>query len=276
MVLASIYEFNKEENTHSQFMYQVDRIAAFNDNYIWALHNNHGKCAVVDPGDASPVVAYLEQQHLALTEILITHHHNDHIGGVKLLQEQFPNVKIYGPHTERFKTFATGVNEGDTINLLATGTNIQVIELHGHTRDHIGYIDKNNAFVGDTLFSAGCGRLFEGTASQMLQSLTKLAALPPSTQVFCAHEYTKSNLKFANAVEPNNLDVTQTLASLDTQITTLGASIPTTIEKELRINPFLRCHISDVQQNIATKFALKGDVSEEQTFASMRQWKDSF
>lgn len=256
-------------------MYQVVKIPAFSDNYIWALHNNSGKCAIVDPGDGDLVLKYLQKHRFDLTEILITHHHSDHIGGVKQLQSQYPDCKVYGPATQRFNSFAQGVFEGDKISLEATGTSLEVIEVPGHTIDHIAYFDDTKAFVGDTLFSAGCGRLFEGTPAQMLASLTKLSKLSPTTAVYCAHEYTVANIQFARAVDPLNED----LIAYERIVSDLRqkdqSTIPTTIKIQNSVNPFLRCHTPSVKRAVEKQFKLT-ELNENDCFANLRRWKDSF
>ncbi|MBU2882164.1 hydroxyacylglutathione hydrolase [Psychrosphaera sp. B3R10] len=256
-------------------MYQVVKIPAFSDNYIWAIHNNEGKCAIVDPGDGDVVMSFLQIQQFELTEILITHHHSDHIGGVKLLQSHFPNCKIYGPDTSRFNSFAQGVKQGDVINLEASDTCIEVIEVPGHTIDHIAYFDSANVFVGDTLFSAGCGRLFEGSAEQMLVSLKKISRLAPSTNIYCAHEYTASNIQFAKTVDPSNQDLIAYESIVKDLRKNDFATIPTTVEVQNKINPFLRCDSLPVKHAVEKQFSTK-DLDEKNCFANLRRWKDSF
>ena len=257
--------------------YQVNQINAFNDNYIWALVSEH-KCAIVDPGDAAPVLDFLTKHSLELTDILLTHHHPDHVGGVNTLLEQNPNINVFGPSSERFNAFVNIPCEETSLPLkLNCGIQLHCIELKGHTIDHIGFIDTHNAFVGDTLFSVGCGRLFEGTAAQMHNSLNKLSALSSKTKIYCAHEYTLSNIEFALCVEPNNTALLQYKNKVEQLRQQNKASIPTTIKQELEVNPFLRVHSVEVQKNINHHFELTSEnVTNEEYFAYLRQWKDRF
>ncbi|KXF81222.1 hydroxyacylglutathione hydrolase [Enterovibrio coralii] len=252
-------------------MLSVSSIPAFNDNYIWLLKNDDNHCVVVDPGDASPVIQTLSEQGLTLDGILLTHHHNDHIGGVGELLARFPALFIYGPNTARFPQVTHPVADNDTFTLY--GENFTVFQVPGHTLDHIAYYAEGMLFCGDTLFSGGCGRLFEGTPEQMHTSLTKLASLPEDTKVYCAHEYTQSNINFAIAVEPNN----DALVSYAYDVKALRAenqsTLPSSIALEKAINPFLRAHIDSVK-NAVTERAQ--GVSDVETFAALRRWKDDF
>ncbi len=250
-------------------------IPAFADNYLWLLHDGH-QALVVDPGDAAPVQRVLQQNNLQLCAILVTHHHADHTGGVDTLRNE-TGAAVYGPATEHIPKPYAPLKEGDNVN--AMGLNFNVIDVPGHTSGHIAYYtpDMNGKpllFCGDTLFSGGCGRLFEGTPSQMLASLDKLAALPGNTEVCCTHEYTLSNLRFAVAVDPDN----QTLAAYQMRCESLREqnkpTLPTSIAQELLINPFLRTRknalISSARQFDA---AAQDDVS---VFAAIRQFKNRF
>ena len=250
-------------------------IPAFDDNYLWLLHDGK-RALVVDPGDAGPVQRALEQHALQLESILVTHHHADHTGGVAALREAW-GAKVYGPATESIPQPYAPLEGGDT--LTALGLDFEVIDVPGHTAGHIAfYTPEVNAkpllFCGDTLFSGGCGRLFEGTPAQMLASLDKLAALPGNTVVCCTHEYTLSNLRFAMAVEPENAD----LAAYQAQCIALRAqgkpTLPTSVAQELLINPFLRTR----QPTIMTA-ARHFDASardDTTVFAAIRQWKNQF
>jgi len=257
-------------------MYHVHRIHAFSDNYIWALVGNQNKCAIVDPGEAKPVLATLANNSWELTEILLTHHHPDHIGGVKQLVEAFPNARVVGPDAPRFSQLAEPVFENGRIRLEATGSILNVTHLFGHTRDHIGYFDDQNVFVGDTLFSIGCGRLFEGTAVQLFESLQKLKSLPDTINVYCAHEYTLSNLEFALTVEPDNPALRQYQLEVADLLANGESSIPTTIGREKKLNPFLRAGTGELKQAVQHKFNLSAEPDELQSFTLLRQWKDSF
>lgn len=250
-------------------------IPAFADNYLWMLHDGK-RALVVDPGDAAPVMRVLEDKALQLESILVTHHHADHTGGVDALRDA-TGAKVYGPASERIPAPYVPLREGDVAH--AMGLDFQVIDVPGHTAGHIAYYTPEvNArpllFCGDTLFSGGCGRLFEGTPAQMLASLDKLAALPAQTCVCCTHEYTLSNLRFALAVEPDNAD----LMAYNAQCVKLRErdqpTLPTSIARELLINPFLRTRQATVK-TAARHFdaAAHDDIS---VFAAIRQWKNQF
>lgn len=191
-------------------MIEVHRVHAFQDNYLWVVINRGvGAAFVVDPGDAEPVIACLEEQQVSLTAILATHHHPDHIGGVNILVDRY-RCPVYGPDSDNIPQVTCKLGEGDSIEI--AGLKLEVMEVPGHTLDHIAYYcahmnDTPALFCGDTLFAGGCGRLFEGTPEQMLGSLAKLSSLPPKTKVYCAHEYTQANLRFAAAVEPENREI---------------------------------------------------------------------
>lgn len=255
-------------------MYQVSKINAFRDNYIWALVKND-RCAIVDPGDAQPVLDFISINQLTLTDILITHHHPDHIGGIDALIAEFPNVEIFGPATERFSMVTTPCSDGLTINT-KLGAELTVFELPGHTIDHICFIDELHAFVGDTLFSGGCGRLFEGTPAQMMKSLNRLGQLPEETHIYCAHEYTQANLAFALTVEDNNPALTNYINEVNAKRDHLEATIPTTIKKELRINPFLRASQPQIKQKIMQHYQLNALPKDLESFTLLRKWKDNF
>jgi hydroxyacylglutathione hydrolase len=250
-------------------------IPAFTDNYIWLLHDGQ-QALVVDPGDAQPVLQALQQQGLTLQTILVTHHHPDHTGGVDALRNA-TGARVYGPARERIPEPLQKLSNGDQVDTL--GLTWRVIDVPGHTAGHIAfYCDDIDAtptlFCGDTLFSGGCGRLFEGTPAQMLASLDTLAALPPQTRVCCTHEYTLGNLKFARAVEPSN----QQLADYCTAAQALRAdnqpTLPSTMALELQINPFLRTRQAAVVQAVRSFDASATD--EVSTFAALRQWKNQF
>jgi hydroxyacylglutathione hydrolase len=250
-------------------------IPAFNDNYIWMLHDGH-HALVVDPGDDLPVRDTLAQHSLILESILVTHHHHDHTGGVDALR-QATGATVYGPALERIPEPLQRLGEGDVVTTL--GLNFEVMLVPGHTAGHLAYfaqipLDDPVLFCGDTLFSAGCGRLFEGTPAQMLASLTRFAALPEATRVCCAHEYTLGSLRFALAVEPDNAELqayqARALALRQNQQPTL----PSHIGLEKAINPFLRTHLPQVVhavQQVDTHAHGPAGV-----FAALRTWKDKF
>lgn len=260
-------------------MNNIIPISAFSDNYIWGIHstgtNNttSSMLTVVDPGDAVPVLDYLRSHGLTLNAIIITHHHWDHTGGLPKLLEHFPDVTIYGPET------ISGINypvkEGSKIYLKPQDLSLEVMAIPGHTLDHIAYVGKGLVFCGDTLFSAGCGRLFEGTAEQMHYSLSKLRQLPNETKVYCAHEYTLANLKFAQHIEPENIDIKQQIFDVNTLLEQKKTSLPSTIKIEKQINPFLRVTEDTVIRSVAEK---SGATSQSTTgvFASLRKLKDQF
>ena len=216
-------------------------LPALRDNYIWMLADTSaGTALVVDPGEARPVVEVLAADRLALTSILLTHHHADHIGGVPELAAQFPAATIHAPHDDRISRATHRVGDGDVVEIVSPAARFQVLEVHGHTRSHVAYYGEGLLFCGDTLFSLGCGRLFEGTPAEMLASLDRLAALPGNTRVCCAHEYTLANATFALTVEPDNgallarTDAARKLRAQD------APTLPTVLGEELAANPFLR------------------------------------
>jgi hydroxyacylglutathione hydrolase len=251
-------------------------VPAFQDNYLWVLHDGH-RALVVDPGDAQPVLACLRDNGLQLAAILVTHHHADHVGGVAQLRE-LTGAKVFGPAVEDVPQPSEPHAEGDTVQAL--GLRWQVIDVPGHTAGHIAYFcddvdGRPLLFCGDTLFSGGCGRLFEGTPAQMLASLDKLAALPAQTRVCCAHEYTLSNLKFASAVEPANEDLRRYRARCEALRAAQQPTLPTDIGEERRINPFLRTREPALRQ---AAHAFNGaDMHDDvAVFAAIRQWKNEF
>ena len=254
-------------------MIQVTPIPAFRDNYIWAIHDEKN-AIVVDPGDAAPVFAFLRDRKLTLNSILITHHHNDHIGGNRELLAHYP-VPVYGPAGEAIDTLTTRLTENDEITLAAFDLTFKVLDIPGHTAGHIAYVGNGMVFCGDTLFACGCGRLFEGTPAQMHSSLSKLAALAGETKVYCAHEYTLANIAFARAVEPgNDALLKREFVERDKR----GRDIPTvpsTIALELDTNPFMRSHVPTVRQ-AANNRAGKTHSTPVEVLATIREWKNNF
>ncbi len=252
-------------------------IRAFNDNYMWLLRE--GRCAaVVDPGDARPVFAFLEREGLTLTAILATHHHRDHVGGVEALVERF-RTPVLGPARESIPARTQALVEGDCVQIPGMGAKFDVIDIPGHTAGHIAFTGRVDAvpvlFCGDTLFAAGCGRLFEGTPAQMWSSLSKLAALPPETEVYCGHEYTLANLRFAAAVEPDNRAIADRFERERAKRDDDRPTLPSTIADELATNPFLRAASSAVRASAEahTGTRLGGTV---EVFAALREWKNRF
>lgn len=248
-------------------------IPAFQSNYLWSIETE-SEAAIVDPGDATPVIAHLENLNLDLKYILITHHHPDHVGGIRQLKTKFPNCTVYGPAQENIPAIDIKLQENDVVNLGSLGK-YKVLDIPGHTSGHIAYYDDQNAFVGDTIFAAGCGRLFEGTPTQMVNSFNKLKKLSPKTKLFCAHEYTLSNIDFALAVEPTNAELLQRKDKCSKLREQDIPTIPSTLEEELDTNPFLRCHLPELQEAAAVHS--RKQISDEVTaFATLRAWKDSF
>ena len=248
-------------------------IPAFGDNYLWlAAHGAHA--LIVDPGDAAPVLAALERLALTLDTILLTHHHSDHIGGVEELVRR-TGAKVYGPVDARIGSIDEVVSDGARITLPRMEQTFSVLEVPGHTHSHIAWYGGDALFCGDTLFAAGCGRLFEGTAEQMWHSLSRIASLPLHTQVYCAHEYTESNLRFALAVEPDN----QALIARARRVARLRAdgepSVPFALAGELATNPFLRVREATVIHATETRagHTLNGPA---EVFAALRAWKNEF
>ena len=253
-------------------MLVIKPIPAFNDNYIWILTNSDKKAWVVDPGDATPVIEYLEREKLILEGILITHHHKDHTGGVNSLKETY-SVKAYGANVKDCTDEI--LNDGNKVTVL--GTEFNTLSIPGHTLDHVGfYAPKEQIlFCGDTLSYGGCGRLFEGTPEQMYQSLQKLATLPDETRVYATHEYTQANLKFASAVEPDSPYILKAIHETDQIRNRNLPTLPTTIGDEKCHNPFLRSHQPPV---IAAATEQSGSlvIDPVEVFATIRQWKDNF
>jgi hydroxyacylglutathione hydrolase len=251
---------------------KVTRVPAFEDNYLWLIHGlgavSH-RVAAVDPGDAGAILAALERDQLELDCILVTHHHGDHVGGVAALVARF-GVPVYGPMREDIPSLSARLHGGDTLTLTGLGLKFSVVDVPGHTAGHIAYHGHGALFCGDTLFSGGCGRLFEGTPAQMLASLDTLAALPDDTAVYCAHEYTASNLRFALAVEPDNAALAEYAADVTRLRARNESTIPSTIGRERAINPFLRTRLPTVTR---AGHALETD---EAAFAVVREWKNGF
>ena len=254
-------------------------LPAFSDNYLW-LWQQGQMAVVVDPGDAAPVLQALAQGGLKLAAILVTHHHADHVGGVRELHLA-TGAQVFGPAREDVPTPFTPVMQGDALELL--GQTLQVLDVPGHTAGHVAYFLPDATphpvlFSGDTLFSGGCGRIFEGTPAQMLASLDSLAALPASTQICCAHEYTVSNLRFALAVEPSNTDL-QTYMAHCQQLRTQGTpTLPAQLSNELQINPFLRARHPHVRHAVAQHAGLSAleQTDDVAVFAALREWKNDF
>ena len=256
-------------------MLKVSTVRAFSDNYIWLIHSPRDASTVVavDPGEAAPVEAALAQG-LKLAGILLTHRHADHVGGVERLSEGRA-LQIFGPRAEKVPGKLQPVGEGDMASFQALDLSFRVLDIPGHTLGHIAFVGHGALFCGDTLFSGGCGRVFEGTPEQMTQSLAKLASLPEDTQVYCGHEYTVNNLLFARVVEPDNAASVDYLEQCRVLRTRDEATVPSTIRRERNVNPFLRCHLQSVKQNAEAKAGRRLQNTVE-VFAVIRQWKDGF
>lgn len=255
-------------------MNHVFAIPAFTDNYIWCVHDEQ-HAAVVDPGDAAPVISALQNKQLSLSYILITHHHRDHTGGIKALLEAYPHAIVYGPSNPRIADIHKRVGEGDSLSLVHPTINFKVMETPGHTLDHIVFYNPEMLFCGDTLFSAGCGRMFEGTPTVFYTSLQKLAQLPKDTPVYCTHEYTLANIAYASHVDPKNAALHNYKAWAIKQREQNKITLPSTIAEQLEINPFLRCGTETIKQNIENIMNLSTH-SEVEVFAALRKGKDDF
>jgi hydroxyacylglutathione hydrolase len=241
-------------------------VPAFNDNYIWLITDTARQYGIiVDPGDAAPILEVLENTQIIPVAILVTHHHWDHSGGVAILRENY-TLPVYA---------AECLQDGAEISIPKMGLNFTVLSIPGHTLDHLAYYGHGMLFCGDTLFSAGCGRVFEGTAAQMYQSLMRLADLPMETQVYCGHEYTLANLRFAEAVEPNNLAIRERIQTVSALCHQSLPTLPSTIGLEKQTNPFLRCSEPDVI-TMAEKKAGHKLTSPTKVFQTLRNWKDGF
>ena len=253
-------------------MFDIIRIPAFKDNYIWLLRKG-AAAVVVDPGDARPVLEVLEREGLTLTAILITHHHADHQGGVAGLLARYP-AAVFGPQVESITGLSRPLRGGETIDLPELGVAFAVIAVPGHTLGHLAYYGADCLFCGDTLFGAGCGRVFEGTMAQMRASLERLAALPEGTAVYCAHEYTQANLRFALAVDPDNRRLRQRADEVAAARAMGEASVPSTLAQEKATNPFLRCGERALIASAQRRVAQANDPLE--VFTALREWKNGF
>lgn len=249
----------------------LNSIPAFQDNYIWVLNDETGRCLIVDPGEAAPVLKAIEANNWQPEAILLTHHHNDHVGGVAELHRRFPNLNVYGPEETRNKGTTKIVADGDRINILEH--EFHVFATPGHTSGHVCFYSAPWLFCGDTLFSGGCGRLFEGTAAQMYQSLQRINALPEDTLICCAHEYTLSNMKFALSVLPHDVFINEYYREVNELRVKNQMTLPTTLKKERKINLFLRTDDIDLINEIDKETKL---LQSEQRFAWLRSKKDNF
>jgi len=254
-------------------MTTIAPIRAFKDNYIWCLQRGT-HAAVVDPGDAGPVFDYLRAENLQLTAILNTHHHADHVGGNAGLLSKY-NVPVFGPARENIPGVTRKLVEGEEIEVPGVGLRQRVLDIPGHTAGHIAFYGDGVLFCGDTLFSCGCGRLFEGTPAQMHTSLGKLADLPPETLVYCGHEYTLANLRFADAAEPGNPALSERRTTAHAALDRGKPTLPSTIAVERATNPFLRVREAALVTS-ASRHAGRTLTSPVEVFATLRKWKDGF
>lgn len=247
-------------------------IPAFRDNYIWLIRQGVA-AIVVDPGDAEPVLDTLRQEGLQLAAILLTHHHADHCGGVADLIAVGP-VPVYGPAAESITGVSQPLNGGERLAITGFDLNIEVLTVPGHTAGHLAYTVDGALFCGDTLFGAGCGRLFEGTPAQMAASLARIAAMPDSTAIYCAHEYTEANLRFALAVEPGNVALQERVKRVAVRRAAGLATVPLNLAEEKATNPFLRCSAAEV---VASALAQGAGARDPLTvFTCLREWKNNF
>ncbi|MBK0081937.1 hydroxyacylglutathione hydrolase [Kosakonia sp. S58] len=249
----------------------LNSIPAFQDNYIWVLSEDEGRCLIVDPGEAAPVLRAIEEHQWQPEAILLTHHHNDHVGGVQALRDAFPDVVVYGPAETQHKGTTQVVAEGDTVTVL--GEDFSVFATPGHTLGHICFFSFPYLFCGDTLFSGGCGRLFEGTATQMYQSFCKINALPDDTVICCAHEYTLGNMKFAVSVLPQDAEVQEYYKKVSELRAKNEKTLPVILKNERKINLFLRTEDADLIEVINQERVLQ---HPEERFAWLRAKKDAF
>jgi len=254
----------------------VRPVGAFSDNYVWLIESPKAPAQVVavDPGDAAPVIAELKRRNLKLAAILLTHHHPDHIGGVPDLL-RLGNIPVIGPEDQRIAFRTQTVRDGERCELPELGLGFEILQIPGHTLSHIAFWGHGALFCGDTLFSAGCGRMFEGTPKQMNASLSRLRDLPPETQVFCGHEYTAANLRFALTVEPANSAALEYQASVQRIRAAGEPTLPSTLNLEIKVNPFLRCDNPSVRSAAETR-AGKALAEPAEVFAVLRAWKDQF
>ena len=253
-------------------MLSVEPIKAYTDNYIWLVSTNEGSI-VVDPGESEEILNLIDSNKIDLKGVLITHHHYDHTNGLLDLTNKI-NLEVYGP--KKIEGINNIVEEFDKFSLI--GIDFEVIEIPGHTLDHLAFFSSNNKdpilFCGDTLFAGGCGRVFEGTFEQMFKSLKKISNYPKETKIFCGHEYTLSNLKFALEVDEDNKELADEYINVKKLISSDIPSLPTNLNKELKVNPFLRCNEINIKNKVIDKFDIIDD--ELEIFTALRKWKDNF
>ena len=249
----------------------LNSISAFQDNYIWVLSNDDGRCVIVDPGEAEPVLKAIEQNQWQPEVIMLTHHHHDHVGGVAAICAKFPHLVVYGPAETQNKGTTRVVKDGEKILIL--GLEFSVIATPGHTSGHISYFSFPYLFCGDTMFSGGCGRLFEGTPAQMYQSFKKIDALPEDTLICCAHEYTLANMKFAMHILPEDTAIQEYYRKVNELRAKNQKTLPVTLKNERKINLFLRTDDVDLVKKIKEETNM---LQPEDCFAWLRSKKDDF
>lgn len=257
-------------------MLQIEAIPAFEDNYIWLLRDGvgaDGRASVVDPGDAEPVVERLRADGLALAAVLLTHHHYDHQGGVADLLALWPEAQVYAPQDPRIRQATKRVGEGDRVAPPGLGVSFEVLDVPGHTATHIAYLGAGALFCGDTLFAAGCGRVFDGSFEQLAASLRRIAGLPPETLCYCAHEYTLANLGFAHWVEPDSPALAERQREAEALRARREPTVPSRLALELATNPFLRTGEPGVVA-AAEGFAGRRLADATEVFTALRRWKD--
>ncbi|MCB2426401.1 hydroxyacylglutathione hydrolase [Methylophaga pinxianii] len=256
-------------------MLQIHAVKAFNDNYIWLIQSAQNQdVLIVDPGDAGPVINFIEKNDLQPAAILVTHHHSDHVGGIRRLDDLY-DLPVYGPQREHIKTVDTPLYAQADQLLHASFAHFRVIDTPGHTPGHISYLIEDNLFCGDTLFAGGCGRLLGGTAEQLFDSLEKIKQLNDKTQLYCAHEYTLANLKFAITVDPENPALLERLAHTEALREQGLATVPSVLEEEIHTNPFLRCDNIEIKK-AAEAYAGQPLDTPLAVFSVLRAWKDAF
>lgn len=254
--------------------FEVIPLRAFSDNYIWTLRDAR-RAAVVDPGDAAPVLDYLARENLGLVAILNTHHHADHVGGNAELLRRHPGTPVFGPNDSRIPEVTHRLSDGSRITLPHFSIEFEVMEIPGHTRTHIAFHGQGMLYCGDTLFATGCGRLFEGSPGEMHASLSKLIALPDVTRVYCGHEYTLSNIRFARAADPGNRELEVLEQSVKRLRDQNLPTLPSTIVQEKATNPFVRCNEPAIVA-AASRYAGKPLSDPVEVLAAIREWKNNF
>lgn len=256
-------------------MLKIDAVPAFNDNYIWFIHAaDKQHILIVDPGDAEPVISAILQQELIPVAILITHGCHDHVDGIGRLLEEY-DLPVYGPKNEFIPHLTHPLSACDELIIDPLFPAFRVLDIPGHTKGHIGFLVENNLFCGDTLFAAGCGRLHGNPAEMLFHSLQRIALLPQQTQIYCAHEYTEANLRFAEVLEPENIHIPQRISGVRRLRQQGLSSLPSQLDLELHTNPFLRCDVDTIKK-AAEKWSSQQLKTSLQVFTMLREWKDGF